>query len=179
VSGKASSKNLLETVMGAVVIAVAAGFLVFAYEKSNMASVEGYTVNARFGDITGVSAGSDVRIGGVKVGAIEEIKLDPETYTANVVMRVKEKLSLPKDSSVSVVSSGLLGDKYIRIEPGAEETMLEEGDTIEYTQSSISFEDLIGRYVFSGGGVDSGSSDASPSGSEDDDTPDNPASLGL
>lgn len=149
------ANNAIETVMGAVVLAVAGGFLYFAYNNSNIKSVEGYSVSADFTNITGVSAGSDVRVGGIKIGVIESVALDPNSFEAIAHMRIKDTIRLPKDSSAAIQSSGLLGEKFVAIEPGGDEANLAEGDVITITQSSVSLEEMIGKFVFSGGGVSS------------------------
>lgn len=154
------ANNAIETVMGAVVLAVAGGFLYFAYSNSNVKHIEGYAIKADFTNITGIAVGSDVRIGGIKIGSVESLDLDPKTYQAAAVLRVRDTVKLPKDSSAAIQSSGLLGDKFVAIEPGAEEVAMKEGDKIELTQSSVSIEEMIGKFAFSGGGVDSGSDDA-------------------
>ena len=148
------ANNAIETVMGAVVLAVAGGFLHFAYSNSNVKAVEGYAVTADFSNITGIGIGSDVRVGGVKVGVVEQVVLDPKTYQAVATMRVDEDVKLPKDSSAAIQSSGLLGDKFVTLQPGAEESSLKDGDRIHLTQSSVSLEELIGKFMFSGGGAD-------------------------
>jgi phospholipid/cholesterol/gamma-HCH transport system substrate-binding protein len=147
------ANNVIETVMGAVVLTVAGGFLYFAYNNSNVKSVDGYEIKADFSNISGVGVGSDVRIGGIKVGVIESLDLDPKSYEAVVGMRIKEEVKLPKDSSAAVQSSGLLGEKFITIEPGGDEQMLKDGEAITYTQASVNLEEMIGKFVFSGGGV--------------------------
>lgn len=148
------SNNAIETVMGAVVLAVAGGFLYFAYQNSNVRPIEGYTVTASFANISGIGGGSDVRIGGIKVGVVEKLDLDPKTYQAVATLRVEEHVKLPKDSSAAIQSSGLLGDKFVTIQPGGDETNLAEGGRITYTQSSVNLEEMIGKFVFSGGGAD-------------------------
>lgn len=147
------ANNAIETVMGAVVLAVAGGFLYFAYNNSNVKSVEGYGVSADFTNITGVSSGSDVRVGGIKIGVIESVALDPTSFEAVAHMRIEKAIKLPKDSSAAIQSSGLLGEKFVAIEPGGDEENLAEGDVITITQSSVSLEEMIGKFVFSGGGV--------------------------
>ncbi len=92
-------------------------------------------------------------------------------------MQIRDGIELPKDSSAAVVSSGLLGDKYIKLEPGGDDKMLEEGDAIRFTQSSISFEEMIGKFVFSGGGVQDGAASDAPDSQSGKDS--NPFSLGL
>lgn len=170
-------RNVIETIMGAVVLLVAASFLSFAYDKGNVKSVEGYEVKADFSNATGVGAGSEVRIGGVKVGVVSGLTLDANTYLASVGMQIREDVKLPKDSSAAIVSSGLLGDKFIAIEPGADNVNLSAGDRIEYTQSSVSIEEMIGKFVFSGGGVDDAAAEE-PAQMDGEET-ENPFSLGL
>lgn len=160
------ANNAIETVMGAVVLAVAGGFLYFAYSNSNIQSINGYAVKADFANIGGISVGSDVMIGGIKVGVVEKLELDPKSYNAVAVMRVKDSVALPKDTSASVQSAGLLGDKFIGLQPGGDDANLKDGDQIHFTESSVSIEELIGKFVFSGGGADS---DADAESSDDSD----------
>lgn len=161
------ANNAIETVMGAVVLAVAGGFLYFAYDSSSVKSVDGYKIEADFTNITGIGLGSDVRIGGIKIGVIEKLKLDPKTYQAVAQMRINDDIILPKDSSASVQSAGLLGDKFVAIEPGGDEKNLGSGDKITFTQSSVSLEEMIGKFVFSGGGADAGDEGAAPAAKSD------------
>jgi phospholipid/cholesterol/gamma-HCH transport system substrate-binding protein len=149
-------KNILETLMGAVVLLVAATFLVFAYNGSQVHVEKGYVVNGRFSNASGISLGSDVRIGGIKVGVVSDLSLDPASYEAVVSMNVRNDTKIPKDSSAAIVSSGLLGEKYIQITPGGDDKMLAAGDKIQFTQSAINLEEMIGKFMFSGGGVDKG-----------------------
>jgi phospholipid/cholesterol/gamma-HCH transport system substrate-binding protein len=148
------ANNAIETVMGAVVLAVAGGFLYFAYNNSNVKPIEGYAVTAAFSNISGVNAGTSVRVGGIKIGVVEALDLDPTSYQAIAKLRVGSNIKLPKDSTAAVLSSGLIGEKFIGIEPGGEEAMLGDGDRITLTQSSVSLEEMIGKFVFSGGGAD-------------------------
>lgn len=174
------ANNAIETVMGAVVLAVAGSFLYFAYSNSNVKTIDGYTVKADFSNIGGISIGSDVQIGGIKVGVVEELELDPKSYNAVAVMRVKDNIILPKDTSASVQSAGLLGDKFIALQPGGDETNLADGDVIHFTESSVSIEELIGKFVFSGGGADAGGDDEAeaPADAPAAEEP-NPLSTGL
>ena len=117
-------RNVLETLMGAVVLVVAAIFLVFAYNGSGMRVEKGYIVTADFANASGIALGSDIRIGGIKVGTVANLALDSETYEAILSLQIREGTKLPKDSSASIVSSGLLGEKYIQLTPGGDDKML-------------------------------------------------------
>lgn len=148
-------RNLIETVMGAVVLAVAGGFLAFAYNQGKVKSIDdGYTIRADFTDASGIAAGSEVRVSGMKVGVVREMTLNPKTYQASVVMDVRKSVALPKDSSAAIVSSGLMGDKFVRLDPGGDDAMLKDGDAIKFTQAAVNLEELLGKFVFSAGGVD-------------------------
>jgi len=163
--------NVIETVMGAVVLVVAALFLFFAYSTSQLRSVPGYQLTADFEHIDGIRDGSDVRVSGIKVGSVVSTTLDPKTYLATVRMSVEPSIKLPDDTVAEIVSSGLLGDKYMSLVPGGSDKDLPAGGRIKYTQSSVSLEHLIGQMMFSppGGGKkpgegDSGSPNPTPSG---------------
>ena len=125
--------NIVETVIGAVVLAVAAVFVVFAYTSSGVRAVSGYEVVARFERVDGVAVGSDVRIGGIKVGSIARMELDPKTYLAVVRLSIEPSVKLPADTVASISSTGLLGDKFLQLVPGGDEKMLPPGGVIQYT----------------------------------------------
>lgn len=150
------SRNIVETILGAVVLAVAIGFLVWAYDRSSAGDPGGYTLNAKFDRVDGLEVGGDVRISGIKVGQVLAQQLDPVTYRAQVTFSVREGIEVPSDSSAAIVSSGLLGGKYLALVPGGDEQLLADGGEITLTQSSVNFEDLIGRYIFSQGGAAGG-----------------------
>ena len=141
--------NVIETVMGAVVLVVAALFLFFAYTTSQLRSVEGYPVTAQFSRIDGIRDGTDVRIAGVKVGSITGEKLDPKTFLATVKMNINPDYKLPEDTVAEIVSSSLLGDKYMSLEPGGSDKIIPAGGEIKYTQAPANLEDLIGQMIFS------------------------------
>ena len=143
--------SLLETLLGAVVVVVAAAFLIFAFGVSDVGAVKGYELIAKFDRVDGLSVGSDVKVGGIKVGTVVAQVLDPATYLAVVHMSIDEGVKLPVDSSSEVVSEGLLGARYLAIVPGPSEEMLEPGGLIRFTQSSISIEQLLGRFAFGAG----------------------------
>ncbi|MBT3702365.1 MAG: outer membrane lipid asymmetry maintenance protein MlaD, partial [Alphaproteobacteria bacterium] len=116
----------------------------------------GYEVVARFERIDGLSAGSDVRMSGIKVGTITDQSLDTEDYLAVVRMSIDPAVLLPEDSSAEVVSDGLLGSKYMSLVPGGADDMIEPGGEIKFTQSSVSLEALIGKFMFSSDDADKG-----------------------
>ena len=95
-------------------------------------------------------SGGDVRLSGIKVGKVLSQELDPQTYRAQVTFSVRNGIELPSDSSAAIVSSGLLGGKYLSLVPGGDDRVLTDGGEITLTQSSVNLEDLIGRYIFSG-----------------------------
>jgi phospholipid/cholesterol/gamma-HCH transport system substrate-binding protein len=142
------ASNAAETLIGAVVLAAAGGFLVFAANTADLGrGGSGYEVMAKFRKAEGVSVGGDVRIAGVKVGSITGMALDPKTYQARVTMSVNMDVRLPDDSLAKITSSSLLGDSYIAIDPGGSDLMLEAGDELTYTQSSVSFGDMLGKFI--------------------------------
>ncbi|MGD9535882.1 MAG: outer membrane lipid asymmetry maintenance protein MlaD [Alphaproteobacteria bacterium] len=142
------SRSIVETLMGAFVLAVAIAFVVFAYSRTTVATVSGYEVTAKFNRMDGLSRGADVRISGIKVGSVLNMALDPVSFQAVARFSIDPTFKLPVDSSVSIVSDGLLGGKYASIEPGGADEVIEPGGEIKYTQSSILLEQLIGKFVF-------------------------------
>lgn len=146
------TRNLLETLLGAVVLIVAVGFLAFAYNTSQVQEDGGYELIARFDKVDGLERGSDVRISGIKVGTVLDQTLDPETYRAEVRFSLREDIQLPADTSAAVVSNGLLGGKYLALVPGGDIEMLQPGGEVTLTQSAVNLEDLIGHMIFSQGG---------------------------
>ena len=142
------NKKPVETIMGIVVIFVAAFFLYFAYQVSDLQVVKGYDINARFLKVGGLNVGSDVRINGIKVGTVIAQNLDPEDYVADVKLSISSNIQLPKDSVVSIVSDGLVGNKFIKIEPGKSKEFLQNGDTVANTKDFITLEDMVGEIIF-------------------------------
>jgi phospholipid/cholesterol/gamma-HCH transport system substrate-binding protein len=143
------SGNVIETVMGAVVLIAAAVFLFFAYSTSQVRAVEGYPVTAQFQSIDGIRDGSDVRIGGVKVGSVAAELLDPKTFVATLKMSINPEYQLPDDTVAEITSPSLLGDKVVSLVPGGSDKDIQPGGQIKYTQSAVSLENLIGQMIFS------------------------------
>lgn len=113
----------------------------------------GYRIVADFSNVGGLKARANVSLGGVRVGSVESIDLDPETFSARVVMVIGDRFrTLPEDTSASILTSGILGDQYIGLEPGGAPDMLKDGDKILITQSALVLEQLISRFLFNSGG---------------------------
>ena len=141
-------KKPIETIMGLVVLIIALLFLIFAWNVSDLQVVKGYTLNAKFLKVGGLSTGSDVRINGIKIGTVTSQKLNNEDYTVNVTLSISSDIKLPKDSSVSIISDGLMGDKFVKIEPGIAKEFLSDGDTFSKTKDFKTLEDMIGEIIF-------------------------------
>jgi phospholipid/cholesterol/gamma-HCH transport system substrate-binding protein len=141
--------NVMETVMGGVVLVVAAFFLFFAYNTSQVRAVQGYQLTAQFDSVSGIHDGSDVRIAGVKVGSIVSETLDPKTFLADVRMSIDPAYKLPDDTVAEILSAGLLGDRFLALVPGGSEQMIPPGGRVKFTQSPVSLENLIGQMIFS------------------------------
>ncbi|MEL7469367.1 MAG: outer membrane lipid asymmetry maintenance protein MlaD [Pseudomonadota bacterium] len=139
--------NAAETLIGAVVLAVAGGFLVYA---ANTADVSvgggGYDLRAEFRKAEGLSLGGDVQISGVKIGSVTSIELNPENFRASVNMSIRDNVKIPEDSVAKIASEGLLGGNFISVDPGASDFMLEDGAEFEFTQGSINLIDLVVKF---------------------------------
>ncbi|MDE0711580.1 MAG: outer membrane lipid asymmetry maintenance protein MlaD [Rhodospirillales bacterium] len=133
------SRNALETLLGAVVLVAAAFFLVYAHERTALQTSGGYELSARFASVGGLTVGAPVRVSGITVGTVVSQAIDPDTYEAVVTLMLEPAVQLPSDSYVSVASDGLMGGAHLRVSPGAEDTMLAPGDTIENTESAVDF----------------------------------------
>ncbi|MDZ4381555.1 MAG: outer membrane lipid asymmetry maintenance protein MlaD [Parvibaculum sp.] len=147
--------NLVETLIGTLVVAVAAVFLFYGYTTSGMRTSAGYRVDAAFSSVDGLATGADVRLSGIKIGTVVRQSLDPETYQAVVTLDIAPSVKLPDDSSAKITSEGLLGGSYISVTPGGSEELLADGSEIMFTQGSVDLMSLIGQAVFST--TDSGS----------------------
>ncbi|SME87725.1 phospholipid/cholesterol/gamma-HCH transport system substrate-binding protein [Tistlia consotensis] len=156
-------RNIIETIIGAVVLLVATGFVVFAFSIGGLDGIgSGYSVTARFDDATGVTAGTDVRMSGVKIGTVASQTLDPKTFDAVVAMTIQDGVPLPADSSARIVPDGLLGGNFIDVQPGGALDDIKPGGSIGRTQGAINIVDLVGRFIFGGSGDKGASGDKSP-----------------
>ncbi|MHA1597897.1 MAG: outer membrane lipid asymmetry maintenance protein MlaD [Alphaproteobacteria bacterium] len=141
-------RNAIETVLGAVVLAVAGMFVYFAYTTAEVQAIRGYEVTAAFYKIGGLNKGSDVRVSGIKVGTVSEQGLDPESFDAIVKMSISSDIKLPTDTVASIASEGMLGGKYVRLEPGTAKTYIEAGGQLTKTKDFRSLEDQVGEIIF-------------------------------
>ena len=141
-------KNFFEAIIGTLVLICAAFFIITSFMGSSIVTSDGYQIIAKFNNSDGISIGSDVKISGVKIGNVLSQELDHKSYKAKLVMTIDPSIKIPVDSSIKIVSEGLLGSKYLLINPGSEEEFLQNNDQIEYTQSSVNFEELLGKFIF-------------------------------
>jgi phospholipid/cholesterol/gamma-HCH transport system substrate-binding protein len=144
-------RNMLETVMGAIVLIAAAGFL---YLVSSSVGVRenssGYNLVMRFDRGGSVNPGTDVRIAGAKIGTVVSKRFDPDNYQAVVTINVDNTVKLPKDTTAIITSDGLLGDNYVLLEIGGDEQMLKANDQITHVQGALNLADLINKFVVGG-----------------------------
>jgi phospholipid/cholesterol/gamma-HCH transport system substrate-binding protein len=143
-----SSNNTVETLIGAIVVAIAAGFLIFAYSSTSAGGLSGYSLEARFSSADGITAGTDIRLHGIKVGTVSAVDLDPKSYLAIVRLNIRSGVPIPDDSAIKVTSSGLLGNSYLSIQPGGSPKDLAAGGQIINTQGSVDIMGLIGRAIY-------------------------------
>ena len=137
--------------VGLFVLLGGAALVFLALQSANLLNLNfrsGYTVTARFDNIGGLKPKAAVRSAGVVVGRVQSIGFDVTTYQARVTLELEKRYVFPKDSSLKILTSGLLGDQYIGIEPGADENNLAEGDMVTATQSAVVLENLIGQFLY-------------------------------
>lgn len=142
------SESRSEILAGAAVLAVAIGFVVYAGQSAGIGTGGGqYPLHASFRSVEGIRVGTDVRMAGVKVGAVTSLALNPATYMADASLTVKDGIEIPDDSTILVASEGLLGGSFIEIQPGGSPMMLAAGGEIEDTQGSVSMVQLLMKFV--------------------------------
>ena len=141
-----------ESIVGVFVVLglVCVSYLTIKLGRMEVFDSSGYTVTARFSSVTGLRTGANVEIAGVPVGRVTSIRLDPQTFMADVDLRINDGVNLSDDVVASVKTSGLIGDKYISLAPGGSDTPLKNGDTITDTEPTLDLEALIGKVVFGG-----------------------------
>lgn len=146
------SKLNIQLVTG---IFVVLGIATFTYQAvtiggANFSNEATYTLTARFDNISGLREGAIIEAAGVRVGTVSDITLDPDNYQAIVSLRIDQGVPVQEDAIVSIRTQGIIGEKYIKISPGGFDVLLTDGMEISETESAISLEELISKYIFSG-----------------------------
>ena len=140
--------NYIEIFVGTVVLLIAGLFFSYAYNANKNSGNYTYHLTAKFERVDGILEGSDIKLRGIKVGEVTKLRLEGEKLSAILTLSFYNNIKLPIDSSAEIVSEGLMGSKYISITLGENDAILKDGDTVAYTQPSISLESLITRFVF-------------------------------
>ena len=141
------ANSVAEAVIGAVVLAAAAGFVLYAGQSRGLQiGGDSYPLTASFRSADGISVGTDVRVAGINVGSVTVLELDPASFRAKVNFTVDGALKIPDDSDVKIASESLLGGNFVEITPGASEDLLQAGDEIVNTQGSVSLLNLLMRF---------------------------------
>ncbi len=148
-----SRHGILDLAAGAAVLLVAAGFVAYAAANTGRGGADGTRLIARFENVGSLTTGAEVRVGGVKVGAVSSTAIDVKTYQAIVTFTVLRDLAVPNDTSATISSGGLLGGAFLSLSPGGSETMLRDGGAITITQSASNLEDLLGKFIFNVGNL--------------------------
>lgn len=146
--------NLIETLMGALVLVIAGAFLAFVYDSTRMRTSGGYEIVARFDRVDGLARGADVKISGIKVGTVVDQRLDPERFLAVVRMSIDPAVKLPVDTVAQVASEGLLGGSFLALVPGGDDKVIPNGGEIRFTQSPVNLVQLLGKFMFGQGDKD-------------------------
>lgn len=137
--------------VGLLVMLGAAALLFLALQSANLLTLnwqKTYTVSALFDNIGGLKKQAPVKSAGVVVGRVQDIRFDDKSFQAQVILAMDTQFLFPKDSSLKILTSGLLGEQYIGIEPGADSANLANGDKVQSTQSAVVLENLISRFLY-------------------------------
>lgn len=153
------NRSAIDVLVGIFVVLGFGALLFLALQAGNLATFstgDTYNVTAKFDNIGGLKVRAPIKSAGVTVGRIAKIGFDSDSFQANVTMAMDEQFVFPKDSSASILTSGLLGEQYVGLEPGGDEKNLKDGDKISLTQSAVVLENLIGQFLYgkSGEGED-------------------------
>lgn len=145
-------RTVLDLWVGIFVAAGIAALFVLALKVGNAGATfnrgDAYHVSAEFDNIGGLKVRAPVKSSGVVVGRVDDIQFDGKKFTARVAMMIDKRYPFPKDTSASILTSGLLGEQYVGLEAGGDTTMLQDGDTVKLTQSAVVLEKLIGQFLF-------------------------------
>lgn len=145
-------RSKIDVWVGLFVLVGGAAILFLALQAANLLNLNfqpTYKITAEFDNIGGLKPKASVRSGGVVVGRVEDISFNDQTFQARVTLDMQSRYSFPKDSSLKILTSGLLGEQYIGIQAGGDENNLVTGDVIRQTQSAVVLENLIGQFLFS------------------------------
>ena len=144
------SNSKIETTVGALVLLLAIGFLVYLLNSTNLINNnDGLNLKASFRSADGITTGTDVRMAGVKIGSVTGMRLDPESFRAEVLFSLRNDLKIPDDSGVAVSQDGLLGGSFVEVIPGGSEFELQNGAEFLDTQGSVSLVSLLLKFVSS------------------------------
>ncbi|MDA0656252.1 MAG: MlaD family protein [Proteobacteria bacterium] len=141
------SRKSVETILGSIVLAVLCVLIYFAFSATDLNPHEGYKVTAKFNAVDGLVVGGDVRIGGVKIGTVVSQKVDPKDFKAVVMMTIRPDVRLSKDTHVRIGNDGLLGGKYVKLEPGGGKQIIGDGAELIKTKDVISLGELLERVL--------------------------------
>lgn len=145
-------RSMLDLWVGLFVVAGIAALVILAFKVGNMSTMGGgdtYEINASFDNIGGLKPRAPIKSAGVVVGRVKSITFNNERFNAKVAMSIEKTYKFPKDTTASILTSGLLGEQYIGLEGGGDDQMLKPGDSVRLTQSAVVLEKLIGQFLFS------------------------------
>ena len=146
------AQNKTEVLVGGAVLAVAIGFLTYAAQVTGVSGPSGsYPLTASFRSLEGVNVGTDVRLAGVKIGSVNSVVLNTETFRADTIVAINAGIEIPDDSAITIASEGLLGGNFVEIVPGGSPFMFEPSSEIEDTQSAVSLISLLLKFVSGSG----------------------------
>ncbi|MEP2784927.1 MAG: outer membrane lipid asymmetry maintenance protein MlaD [Pseudoruegeria sp.] len=145
--------SVTETLVGAGVVAVAAGFLIYTAQSTGLAggAADDYALKASFRSVEGVNVGTDVRLAGVKIGTVSDLVLNSDTYRADATLALDSAVLVPDDSAIVIASEGLLGGNFVEVVPGGSLFNFEPGDEVEDTQGAVSLISLLLKFVSGNG----------------------------
>ena len=143
------SRGFIETIAGAIVLILACIFLIYSFQKSGISRQlynEEFMLTAEFNSVDGLSIGSNIFLAGVKIGTVSDIQLNLDNFLARVTISLYDDFAIPDDTEAIIVSDGLLGEKYISLNPGGSSESLNTGDQIIYTQSAVNIVNLLNKF---------------------------------
>ncbi len=146
-------RSVAEVATGFAVLAVTAGFLIYALGNTGRSSGAGLGLSAQFDNVGALADGADVRLSGVSVGHVDSTTIDPKTFQAVVHFTIRPDIALPADSSAVISTGGLLGSPFLTVSPGGSDQVLKSGGVVTITQSATNLEDLLGKFIFNVGSL--------------------------